>query len=768
MSGSFEAGSLLEIRGQQWLLTRAQPFDACTVLSLEGRDRDNVMERMDVIDPFDRARPLSSRSLDRRRRRVVIAHALAAIHASKPADGLWTAAAARMDLHAYQLEPALAALSGAPRMLLADAVGLGKTIQAGLVLSELHHRGWIERALIVCPAGLRATWQRELRDRFSIEAAILDQQSIAERIAVLPVGINPWATENIAIVSIDFIKREEVMAALDAVPIDLLIADEAHHLTPGSDRGAAVARLAARAAWCVLASATPHSGDRTAFEYLTDLGRHADQLLIFRRSRRDAGFSDARRTQFLKVRPNAEERALFDAIERYSRAIWCGRGQIDHAARLVAITIARRASSSAAAISRTLQRRLALIGSTLIVTEQPHLPWEDIDEADGDDAATILAVHGLDNLDDERSLLQQLIAFAAQCRSSSKMNRLTRLLSRISEPAIIFTEYRDTLEAITTALPRSYRIASLHGALPLDARHAVVDRFNSGDLDILVATDAAGEGLNLHHRCRLVIDFELPWTPLRLEQRIGRVDRIGQSRCVHAIRLFHAGTIEQDVLDRLALRRDRAHHDLHHAINERDVAAAVFTGNNVIGGDISPLRGATIAAAASEKARLEDQRRRSGRHVLRGRCWTAPRRSRDRRLIVVCRETCRNAHGVLVGNRVLAYKVRLRERPRRDRDWRAAIDQSAARPGFRPLDGGLEGRAAIHRRVNAIRTHLARAERREYQRSLFDGRADATQTGREQIAVRLDAALRRIEAATAIDSLPTQIQVVAAWPERRP
>ena len=134
---------------------------------------------------------------------------------------------------AYQLEPALAAIAGATRLLLADEVGLGKTIQAGLLFSELLARGWIERALIVCPAGLRDTWQRELADRFNLRARVIDQHVIAQQVAELPAGVNPWSGHAITIASIDFIKRPEVIAAIQSEPIDLLIADEAHHALAG-------------------------------------------------------------------------------------------------------------------------------------------------------------------------------------------------------------------------------------------------------------------------------------------------------------------------------------------------------------------------------------------------------------------------------------------------------------------------------------------------------------------------------------------------------
>lgn len=767
MHECLEAGSLVEVRGQQWLLARAQRFDAYTVLSLEGRDRANAMERIQVIDPFDRPRLVSSGSLKHRRRRAAVRNALAAIHATNPLDGVWTAAAARIDLHAYQLEPALAAIGGATRLLLADGVGLGKTIQAGLLLSELYQRGWIERALIVCPAGLRDAWQRELRDRFGIAAAILDQHAIAERVAVFPPGINPWIADSITICSIDFVKRDEVIAALDGVPIDLLIADEAHHLSPGTDRGSAIGRLASRAPWCVFVSATPHSGDRVQFDHLIDLGRQCEDIVVFKRSRRDVGLTHARRVHLLRVYPNQHERALFDAIERYSRAIWASRGQTDHAARLVAITIARRACSSAHAIERTLRRRLELIGTYQAEATPPqllYLPWQDVDDADGDDADGIVAAPGLENIDEERSALGRLIALAANCRTSSKRHRLMRLLSRIHEPAIVFTEYRDTLDAIASELRSSYRVATIHGAMPLASRSAAVDAFNAGHFDVLVATDAAGEGLNLHHRCRLVIDIELPWNPLRLEQRIGRVDRLGQRRVVHAIRLFHGGTIEEDVLDRLAARRRQAEQDLDRVISERDVAAAVFTGNDVIGPDIPPIRSSMIAASAGEIDRLVNQRRWRATDAPHQKCFATPRRSGSRRLIVLNREIFTNAHGVVAGNRCVAHSIELRRRPRSLREWRLVIDRAQRQFQHRPPP--RSERDSIQQRISAIRRHLARAQRREYQRSLFDGRADAMHADREHASARLDAALARIAFAVASpDANHTRIEIVAAWPD---
>ncbi len=144
----------------------------------------------------------------------------------------------------------------------------------------------------------------------------------------------------------------------------------------------------------------------------------------------------------------------------------------------------------------------------------------------------------------------------AAARSESKLAIVRRLISRTAEPAIIFTEYRDTLQRLALAL-EDVDTVQLHGGLTSRERADALRRFTEGSARLLLATDAASEGLNLHHRCRLVMNLELPWTPLRLDQRVGRVDRIGQARKVHAIHLVAAGTCEESTLARLARRINR-------------------------------------------------------------------------------------------------------------------------------------------------------------------------------------------------------------------
>jgi ERCC4-related helicase len=757
MPTHYDEGALLEVRGETWRLTRRQRFESCAVLTLEGRDRSNGGDRLRVIDPFDRPRTLTSRTPRRRSRRTVLTAALAAIVGAREPSRLWTAANASIELWPHQLEPALAVIGGATRLLLADAVGLGKTIQAGLILSELFERGWIEHALIVCPAGLREAWARELGDRFGIAARVIDQASIAERVSTLPPGVSPWTGHAVAVASIDFVKRDEVLAAIDNEPLELVIADEAHHLSPGTDRGAAVARLASRAPWCVFLSATPHSGDRAAFDYLTSLGTSGDRITIFRRHRTDVGLAVTRRTHILGVRPTAEEATLLAAIDAYARAIWHARGREDAAVRLIAMTMARRAASSREAIARTLARRMALLGDAGIEPAQPVLPWEEADESDGAEPDASLSARGLESPDDERKALEHLIALARCCAISSKIRRLLRLLDCAGEPAVVFTEYRDTVDAIVAALSTtSRRIGVIHGGLAPDLRRAAVEGFNDGRIDVLVATDAAGEGLNLQQRCRLVIDVELPWNPMRLEQRVGRVDRLGQPRTVHAVRLFHPGTIESDVLQHLRAK---------HHLADRDIAAAVFEGAS-IDSEEPRIESVVIAGGIDEARRLAHQRRLPWTRAS-GPAWVLRRGRRVSRLIALHRVTSANDAGCLVSERLYASSVQLGANPESPRRWRQLLD------GLGPFIPAEPHRAApgvsntIDRRIAAIRARLRRERSSHYQRSLFDARADGNAAARRAVLDRLCAALERARRSVTADVPADSVRAefVAAWPQ---
>jgi superfamily II DNA or RNA helicase len=575
---SIDAGQLVTVRDEPWIVLGTEQFDAVRLVHLRGIGDTNRDELRSVASPFDPVHPTAAPTgLQRTARRRVLAAAAATAADAVPWQECWTAASARIELHAWQLEPAMAAVNGAMRILLADHVGQGKTIQAALIVSELFARRLAQRVLVLTPPSLREQWAAEMHERFGLTPTIFDQASLTATTATLPVGVNPWQTAPLIISSIDLVKRPEVRAAIECVAFDLLIVDEAHHVTPSTDRGALVAELAARTPWVVLVTATPHSGDETAFAFLQRLGSgEGEPLVTFRRDRPRPAMGTSRRSRLFMVTPTAAERLLLDAVVAYVHAVRRAGGH-GTGASLVASVIARRASSSAEAAAQTLRRRAALLSRAVAPETQPVLPWEDPDAADADLDDAALAMAGLANVREEVEWLERmaLLADRAQTRSS-KAAAIRRLLSRTSEQVLVFTEYRDAAHQIRTMLSDVSSIAVLHGALSPRERRGVVESFNRGLVRTLVATDAAGEGLNLHHRCRLVVNLELPWTPRRLEQRIGRVDRLGQARRVHAMQLVHRQSFEGTVIARLERRRTIASARMAGASPvERDTVAAL-------------------------------------------------------------------------------------------------------------------------------------------------------------------------------------------------
>ncbi len=778
-------GELVEARGESWIVTRYESFDACAVIALEGVG-PIAGQQLKLIEPFDRLRVLRGRLRQGSRQRV-LRIARSAIADVRPARGLWSAAGARITLLPYQLEPALAVLNGATRVLLADAVGLGKTIQAGLVLAELRKRGLVDRALVLTPAGLRHAWAAELQDRFGLTAVVLDQSAIAAQSWLTTAEVNPWTCHNLIVASIDFVKRPDVLGSVAAAPFDLLIADEAHHLTPGSERGAAVARLSLQAPWVILVSATPHSGDESAFTYLASIGAHDDRLTIFRRSRADAGLPQSRRTCLLAVTPTAPEAALFEAIDGYTNAIWRARGTTDPCVRLVAITLRRRAASSATAVLRSLLRRRSLLANEVQPEpSQPELPWDEVENGDSAASDHVLAMPGLDDVEKERRHLDELVVLAqAALTRPSKIERILRLISRVREPALIFTEYRDTLDALAAALTARHSLAVIHGAVPIELRRESIDRFTRAGANVLLATDAAGEGLNLQDRCRLVVNTELPWNPLRLEQRIGRVDRIGQTRRVHAVHLFHRQTVEDAVLAQLERRRLRAAAALNEMTgawsSETDLATAVFDGHLSELPPSNRIASVRVPDAATEAKRLESHRICARGTVPDRPVWTPPRHAgRSCQLVRLSAVRHTGSTGLTIDEWVEATLFEFARTPSSRREWREIILSIARLPattidalGFdrarrQAVEEALTPfRRAVVQRLQAIRGSLAHSQRRQWQGSLFDRRVEQDEERRVAALDAIDARLaRKVAIVDGLASEPKRIhrRLIAAWP----
>jgi superfamily II DNA or RNA helicase len=388
------------------------------------------------------------------------------------------------------------------------------------------------------------------------------------------VGLDPWSTVPCVIASIDYVKRPEVLASVRSCRWDAVVVDEAHGTASASDRHDAVAALCGVAAYVILLTATPHNGDERAFRALCDLGaRDRDPLLIFRRSRQEIALGSSRRIHRLHVHPTGRERLMHGALAELASAVLAEGGGTDRAdgdRRLALSVFYKRALSSAYALEQSASRRMrSLTLDSAETGQQLVLPLDDeTGELDAADAAPVFGPLSplLKDEAAERRLLErvagQALAAIPEQAKIAALRRLLRRLDRLGEPAIVFTEYRDTLLHLRDTIGERSRLVAIHGGMAAEERRAALDAFVTGNARLLLATDAAGEGLNLHQTCRVVVNLELPWNPMRLEQRIGRVDRIGQTRRVHVFHLIAGGTREEWMLERLKRRLVQAGADL--------------------------------------------------------------------------------------------------------------------------------------------------------------------------------------------------------------
>jgi len=740
----------VRVRGARWRIVDIRAGDGCRIVTLAGAAPPNVGIERRVLTPFDDVEPIERRRTPRaiagrRWRRAC----RALIAADTPPGRLRSVRSARLDVLPHQLAPALAVLRGdAARVLLADAVGLGKTIQAALVAAELLDRGLVERVLVITPAGLRDQWIRELADRVGVGAVGVDARVVRRRTAELPLGVNPWSTIRVAAASVDYIKRTEVLPALLSARWDLVIVDEAHNVAGDSDRRIAVDRLARRASHVILITATPHNGDRTAFASLCALGAvNADPLLLFRRTRADVGLDSRRTVRVLRVRPHAAERRMHALLERYAQAVRAERAGVE----LALSTLVKRACSSPRSLEQSVRRRLASLGGANVDGDQLALPLGDpsgellaADEAPAWPPELALA----DGRRERRLLTAVADAAANAVEHETKVRALRRVLRRTHESAVVFTEYRDTLIHVQQALA-GLPVLTLHGGMTRQDRDAVVQRFVRQPTAILLATDAAGEGLNLHHACRRVINLELPWNPMRLEQRIGRVDRIGQTRRVHALHLVAADTAETEILARLRMRLTTAGRDvgapdpLGYANGEDTPDTARIDGSLLFQVDLREAateeagrlcfaRRIAVEGDAAALARLEAD----GAWVAIGR-RSDLRRVLGPRSLVLWRVRFEDALGRTVESKLIPLLVEAKSRAG-DAEFRARVTAEAG-SWLAEAERVIRSYAATRlAREHAVADALRRGDVTLFQGGLFDRREERARLETADIAASLD------------------------------
>lgn len=608
-----ECFSIVEIDS---LSTGEHPLTRLTLRSLGDASYANTLE---VLYPIDSVEPdaIPAMTLEQPGRlpRFRLLHDVFRIQASAPTELLVGVARSCIRPEPYQYVPAKRALElPRPRLLLADDVGLGKTIEAGLVLQDLTARRRANRILVVCPAGIMKQWQDELESKFGQQFSIYDRDELHNVRITNEVGANPWAITPRVIASMDFIKRREgPFRELSTTRWDVVIIDEAHHLTGGrgqddvTDRHRLAQWLSDASDALLLLTATPHDGYDESFSSLLSLlepslvmpdgsvsyaryGRH-----LVRRLKRHIRNTDGtpkfleRQVEPLPVVLSDAEHALQRAVLNQARdleafAATLRRGDEAEAVRLVATVLKKRAASSRAALASTVRTRRENLVERIdeLELQRDHVRALKRGETITDEAlarlerdahrsylATIRKLgRDVRRAESEQQALDEIefLLDACQGERDSKIARLLTTIRLVHEShphdkIILFSEYADTVAAITDTLTQHddyrERFCVLTGGLTVQQRTDVLGDFATPSKLLLVATDAAGEGLNLHHHCHRIIHFELPWNPNRLEQRNGRIDRYGQSHIPIVGYLYAQGTYEGEVMSRLVDKVER-------------------------------------------------------------------------------------------------------------------------------------------------------------------------------------------------------------------
>ncbi|MBN1611550.1 MAG: DEAD/DEAH box helicase family protein [Polyangiaceae bacterium] len=483
------------------------------------------------------------------------------------------------------------------RYLLADEVGLGKTIEAGLIMRELKLRGMVRRTLVVAPKGLVTQWVAEMRTHFDEEFRLFipSDFSAFRRIAQKD---NVWQTYDQVVCPMDSVKplegrrgwsRDRVaeynrdrFEDLAAAGWDLIIVDEAHRLGGSTEQ---VARyklgrgLAEAAPYLLLLSATPHQGKTDAFQRLVSLvdedafpdpgsiSRERVQPFVIRTEKRraiDAEGEPLFKPRTTKLVPiawetrHAQQRTLYEAVteyvrEGYNQAVREKKGYIG----FLMILMQRLVTSSTRAIRTTLERRLeALAAPSEQLLLFPELSEEEWVELDSQEQIDLLLTTRLKALKNERAEVKLLLEAAkgtekagVDAKAEALLDWIYRLQQEDGDPelkVLIFTEFVPTQEMLHEFLTdRGFSVVCLNGSMGMEDR-ARVQRSFAEEARVLVSTDAGGEGLNLQF-CHMVINYDIPWNPMKLEQRIGRVDRIGQEHAVRAVNFVVQDTVEHRV-----------------------------------------------------------------------------------------------------------------------------------------------------------------------------------------------------------------------------
>ncbi len=481
------------------------------------------------------------------------------------------------------------------RYLFADEVGLGKTIEAGLVMRELKLRGMAKRILVCAPKGLVSQWVSEMSTHFNESFHLLipgEQKPVDEH-------DNVWLRHDLVVCPVDSIKPIESRKGWSVKQVheynkhrfddlmsagwDLIVIDEAHRLGGSTEL---VARyklgqgLAEASPYLLLLSATPHQGKSDAFhrlmalldkEAFPDVGsvtKERVQPYVVRTEKRISIDGNGkplfkpRKTELVPVAwksKHALQRHLYEEVTEYVKEGYNqAKAKKQNAIGFLMILMQRLVSSSSAAIAMTLSRRLQSLNNTVVEDELPLAFADDWADLDGQAQLDELIATTKQALENEKADVQRLLNIANECvakESDTKAEALIDWLYLLQQEEqdpnlkmLVFTEFVPTQQMLTKFFTdRGISVATLNGSMDMHERKKAQTSF-AGDTRILISTDAGGEGLNLQF-CHVIVNYDMPWNPMRMEQRIGRVDRIGQPHVVRALNFVLEDSVEHRVRD---------------------------------------------------------------------------------------------------------------------------------------------------------------------------------------------------------------------------
>lgn len=575
-------GSVVLVRDAEWLVTSVeQATDGffVHVIGLSELVRDAIatfstaIETVVEVDPA-KVRVVPDRSPGFRRSRLWLEATLRKTPVAVTDPELVIAGRGLANHLDYQFKAVRQALDPdklRPRILLADAVGLGKTIEVGMILSELARRGRGDRILIVTPKHVLEQMQMELWTRFALPFVRLDSTGIQRIRQILPANRNPFTYYQRVIISIDTLKSDRYIAHLQKQRWDAVVVDESHNVTDTASLNNRLARLLAEQTDAlILASATPHNGKAESFAELVrmldpsavspsgDLDYDQVAKLVIRRHRNhpdvaaEVGSDWAKRQPPRNITVAASPAENEIAHELENVWLWPASGASPYSGKTTALfpwVLAKAYLSSPAALAESIRERLRRL-----------------DDADPAAAKERTALRRLAELTDK-----------AHHAGSAKYDALLEYLGKIGisrtgeRRVVIFAERVATLNWLSGAVKRDLKlddnqVTVLHGGLSDTDQQDIVESFKleSSSIRVLITGDVASEGVNLHTHCHHLLHYDIPWSLIRIEQRNGRIDRYGQRHRPEITTLLLTPSTERfsgdiKVLTRLIEREHEAH-----------------------------------------------------------------------------------------------------------------------------------------------------------------------------------------------------------------